>query len=215
LGGDDPENIIRFAFNPAVLDVPPGQVATTTVRLTAPRPSGGQEVTRPFAILATDGRQETRIDGSVIQSAANRRPVARVLLTLLGALAMIVGAFYPWLAESRLTGLDLELNQAVKVFRLPFDLSALRAFGFIIDLSQLARLVSAGSIEWVLAVLMTFGLTGKGGLSRKMALLGILVLATPFVALAVTGQGEWPALGAFLVLAGCILGYIGGLLVRR
>ena len=215
LGGDDPENVIRFAFNPAVLEVPPGQVATTTVRLTAPRPPGGQEVTRTFAILATDGRQETRIDGSVIQSAANRRPVARVLLTLLGALAMFVGAFYPWLAESRLTGLDLELNQAVKVFRLPFDLSALRAFGFIIDLSRLARLVSAGSIEWVLAVLMTFGLTGKGGLSRKMALLGILVLATPFVALAVTGQGEWPALGAFLVLVGCILGYIGGLLARR
>jgi hypothetical protein len=41
------------------------------------------------------------------------------------------------------------------------------------------------------------------------------VLATPFVALAATGQGEWPASGAFMVLGGCIAGYIGGLLARR
>jgi len=101
------------------------------------------------------------------------------------------------------------------VLHLPIDLSAVPVFGFLLDLSQVARFVSAGSVEWVLAVMMTFGLTGKGGLSRKMALLGILVLATPFVALAVTGQGEWPASGAFLVLGGCIAGYIGGLLARR
>jgi hypothetical protein len=48
-----------------------------------------------------------------------------------------------------------------------------------------------------------------------MALLGILVLASPFIALAVAGSGTWPAEGAFLVLGGCIIGYIGGLLARR
>jgi hypothetical protein len=216
LGGDDPENIIRFAFNPAVVDVPAGRVASTNVTLRAPRPPGGQQLTRPFAILATDGRLEARADGSVVQSAGERRPVARVLFTLIGALAMFVGAFYPWLADTRLTGLDLHVNRAIEVFNLPLNLQAVPLFGMTFDVTQLASLVSAGSLEWVLAALMVFGLTGpKGGLSRKMALLAILVLASPFVALAVVGRGTWPAEGAFLVLGGCILGYIGGLLARR
>jgi hypothetical protein len=52
-------------------------------------------------------------------------------------------------------------------------------------------------------------------LSRKMALLGILVVAAPLVAVAITGNATWPARGAVLVLAGCVAGYIGGLLARR
>jgi hypothetical protein len=216
VGGDDPENVIRFRFNPSVVDVAPGRVATTSVRVSAPRPPGGQEVTRTFAILATDGRQEARADGSLIQSAGERRPFARVLFTLLGAAAMIFGTFYPWLADTGLTGLQLDLNEAMRVFRIPIDLSAVRVGRFIINFSRFASLVSAGSVEWVLAVLMTFGLTGpKGGLSRKMALLGFLVLAAPFVVLILAGRATWPDLGALLVLGGCIAGYIGGLLVRR
>jgi hypothetical protein len=216
VGGDDPENVIRFKFKPNVVDVPPGMVARTTVSVRSPRPPGGQEATRSFAILATDGRQEVRADGSLIQSAGDPRPVARALFTLLGAAAMILGAFGPWLLDTGLTGRQLDVNEAVRVFKLPIDLSAIRVGNFIVDVRPFAGFISAGNIEILLAVLMIFGLTGpKGGLTRKMALLGFLVLAAPFVVLILAGSATWPDWGAVLVLGGCIAGYIGGLLVRR
>ena len=34
---DDPEDVVRFTFAPGMVDVPPGQAATTTVTLTASR----------------------------------------------------------------------------------------------------------------------------------------------------------------------------------
>ena len=93
--GNDPENIVRFTFGPGVLDIPPGQVASTTVTLAASRPPAGQQVTRPFVILASDGQSEVQAEGSLIQSSAERRPLARLLLTVLGGLAMIIGVFLP------------------------------------------------------------------------------------------------------------------------
>lgn len=106
LQGDDPENIVRFGFAPGVLDVAPGRLATAVVTVSAPRPSGGLEVTRPISVTATDGRSEVQAEGSVIQSVADRRPLARVLFTLLGALAMIVGSFRPWLSITARRGVD-------------------------------------------------------------------------------------------------------------
>jgi hypothetical protein len=120
-----------------MVDVPPGQVATTTVTLTASRAPAGQQLTRPFTILASDGRSEVQAEGSLIQSSAERRPLARVLLTLFG------------------------------------------------------------------------------GLSRLSALLGAALVVGTFVAFAITGRDVGPDTGAILVLAGCIAGYIGGLLARR
>jgi hypothetical protein len=48
-----------------------------------------------------------------------------------------------------------------------------------------------------------------------MAVLAILLLVAVFVALALAGQDFTPARGAFLTLAGCVIGYIGGLLAKR
>ena len=47
----------------------PGSWRPHVVRVRAPRPRGGTEVTRPFMITATDGRSETQANGSMIQSA--------------------------------------------------------------------------------------------------------------------------------------------------
>jgi hypothetical protein len=67
-----------------------------------------------------------------------------------------------------------------------------------------------------LAVLMIFGLTSRSGrLSRLSALLGALLVVGTFVAAALNGNDIRPDRGAVLVLAGCIAGYIGGLLTRR
>jgi len=211
LRGADPENIIRFAFNPGLVDVPPGQVAASAVTLTAPRPRGGQELTRPFTIMASDGRTETKAEGSLIQSRSASRPAWRIILTLLGAAAMIFGVLLPWRAATGDTGLDLTANMAIdvasRIFRVNLTLGPLAA---------IANWVSVGAVIILLAFLMVFGLTGpKGGLSRKMAILAILLLIGVFVALAVTGQDFAPARGAFLTLAGCVTGYIGGLLAKR
>jgi hypothetical protein len=207
LRGDDPESIIRFTFNPALVDVPPGRVAVSMVTLRAPRPGGGQELTRPFTVMASDGRVETRAEGSVIQSQAARRPAWRIILTLLGAAAMIFGALLPWRGNGE-RALDLTANAALAI--------ASRFFRLNVNLGMFGTILSAGLLMVAFALLMVFGLTGpNGGLSRKMAFLATLLLVGVFVALAVAGEDFTPARGAFLSLAGCVTGYIAGLLAKR
>ena len=58
--GDDPENVMRFAFTADTLQIPPGQMATTKVNITVSPAPSGQEVTRPFNIVASDGRGRLR-----------------------------------------------------------------------------------------------------------------------------------------------------------
>ena len=204
LRGDDPENIVRFAFVPSVLDIPPGQVASSNVTITAPRAPAGQQVTRPFAILASDGRSEVQAEGSLIQSSAERRPLARVLFTLLGALALIIGVFSPWRVVSDQQGVD-------------FTVAAFAdAFDFPLNLMGAEILISVGLAILVLAALMIFGLTGRSGrLTRLSALLAAVLVVGTFVAIAVVGGDIRPGRGAILVLLGCVAGYIGGLLARR
>jgi hypothetical protein len=202
--GDDPENILRFAFGPTTLDIPLGQVATTTVTVTAPWAPAGQQVTRPFRIVASDGRSETQAQGSLIQSSAERRPVARLLLTLFGALAMILGVLLPWRAVSDQRGVDLTVDRFAQVF------------GFSLNLGGAESLFSVGLAILALAILMIFGLAGRSGrLSRLSALLAALLLIGTFVAIAVAGGNIGPGRGAILVLAGCVAGYIGGLFAQR
>jgi hypothetical protein len=202
--GDDPENIVHFAFAPATLDIPAGQVTATTVTVSAARAPSGQQVSRPFTIVATDGRSEAQAQGSLIQSGADRRPLARVLLTILGALAMIIGVFRPWRAVSRQTGVDLNASSFMQVFNVNLNLA-----GF-------EQLISVGLAILALAALMIFGLTGRSGrLSRLAALLAALLVIGTFIAFALAGRDIGPAQGAILVFAGCVIGYIGGLLARR
>jgi hypothetical protein len=76
--------------------------------------------------------------------------------------------------------------------------------------------ISVGLAIVALAMLMIFGLAGRSGrLSRLSALIAALLLVGTFVAIAVAGRDIGPGRGAILVLAGCIAGYVGGLLARR
>ena len=94
-GGHDPERAVRFSFNPPVLDLAPGQSGAVRVEISAPRPDGGEEVTRPFTVVATDGSKETEATGSFVQESSDWRPVWRAILTVLGAVLMIVGRLPP------------------------------------------------------------------------------------------------------------------------
>ena len=183
LRGDDPENVLDFAFTPAELEVPAGQSVVSRMTFSGPRPPGGREVSRTFTVAATDGRSAATDTGSVIQSASDRRPWARVLLTIAGALLMIMGAL----------GLTIDVA-GDGLGALPLGL---------------ALVVFAG--------LMVFGLTGRSGrLSRMTAVLGALVaVALIVVPSMIEGVDVEGGQGVLIILAGCVLGYIGGLLARR
>jgi hypothetical protein len=139
--GDDPENIVRFTFAPGTVDIPPGQVASTTVTLTASRAPSGQQV---IMILASDGRSEVQAEGSLIRSTPERRPLARVLLTVFGGLAMIIGVFLPWRMVSELSGVDLNADTLMQVFNVGLNLAGYE------------RLISVGLAILVVAALMIF-----------------------------------------------------------
>jgi hypothetical protein len=205
LRGDDPENVIRFTFAPAVLDVPAGQLATSVVRVRAPRPPGGAEVTRPFMIMATDGRSEAQTNGSIVQSSSSRRPIARALFTLFGGLAMILAAFRPWRAVSEQLGVGIDVDELM------------RLFGFtLINLGGFEQFLSVGLALAGLGVLAIFGLTGRSGrLTRLAAFLGALLVIGVLVTFAISGNSGFPGTGALLALAGCISAYIGGKLIKR
>jgi P pilus assembly chaperone PapD len=212
LRGDDPENVVRFTFTPAVLQIPPGQVASSAVRLRAPRPAGGSQQTRPFTILATDGRSETQATGSLIQSSSSLRPVARALFTLLGGLAMIVGAFLSWVEERN--GVDIDASDIVRLVN-QVKVFGTWAIGDKVP-NVLISLASPGLAEAALGVVVMFGLTGRSGrLSRLAAMLGALVVVGTWILFTAGGEGASPGFGAWLALAGCVAGYIGGLLIKR
>jgi hypothetical protein len=228
LDGSDPERAIRFTFSLPVVDLGPGQEVEVFLRLDAWRPPPGQEWTRQFTITASDGyttvdasgslvqasspamapltghRSEAQAQGSLIQPSAERRPLARLLLTLFGALAMILGVLLPWLAVSDQRGVDLTVATLAQIF------------GFSLNLRGAEYWVSVGLAILALALLMIFGLSGRSGrLSRLSALIAALLLVGTFGAIAVAGGDLGPGRGAILVLAGCIAGYVGGLLARR
>jgi hypothetical protein len=226
LRGDDPENSLRFAFDPDVLDVAPGRLARSAVTIRAPGISGGRELNRPFTIAASDGQGEVVAEGTLVQTAAERRPLARILFTVLGALAMVLGAFLPFWggvveasSGAEATALDLNVDRVLQFFAN----AQLPSTGNRVLRSLIGRAGQLGSVGLVLiglGVLAVFGLTGRSGrLTRVAAFLGLAFVVVVFVAFAVGGVngnvGEGPGPGALLLGVGCVSAYVGGLLVRR
>lgn len=213
LSGHDPEESLRFELSPSSLQVQPGQEARVSVTVAAPRTPAGQEVTRPLTISASDGRADIRADGSVIQLASSRRGLARVVLTALGGLLMILGSLLRFVADTGSSAFDLTATQMAKEvdathpeFGIPDQLNA----------GGVENVVSIGLFLIVLAGLLVFGLTGRSGrLTRVSALLGAVVVVATFVGSATLAGGSGPASGAVVAFIGCAVGYVGGLVARR
>lgn len=222
LVGSDPKLAVHFLLEPHILEVGPAASAFARVTVTAARPEPGQEISRSLTLTAIDGGR--RIDTSItfvqatsaspmkslvqrdgpIESSEERRPLARLLLTLFGALAMILGALLPWRAGSEQRGVDLNLD----TFARTLDLN--------VNVGGAGSSISVGLVIMALGLLMIFGVGGRSGrLGRVGALVAAILLIGTFVTFAIAGDDIMPARGAILVLAGCIAGYIGGLLVKR
>jgi hypothetical protein len=212
----DDENAVRFVVEPSELVVPAGQVATARIGMHAPRPDGGREVNRPLTVSAWDGVTMAQAKGAFVQSASDRRPLARVLLTVLGALMMIIGAFRPWTSDPLGRGDQWNVSNIASVMNLdasPVE-EALNGAGL---LGTANMLVNAGSVVIMFAVVALFGLTGRSGRLTRAAALLCLVLVVAFLfalnlgplgAVAVSGHVAW-------VVLGCVAAFTGGLLAKR
>jgi len=214
LGGSDPESVVRFHFNPPLVQVPAGGRARAGVAVEGPRPMRGQEVSRQLIVHASDGQQEVSTAGTFVQESAiteGRRTGLRMLLTLLGAFAMALGAFMPWTnAPFRVPGVAWTFFAFASVVRI--QVPPLRD-----DIAAIIPniLISAGMVVIVLAVLALLGLTGKGRLTRLASGLALAFLALFLAVLGLGPLGVTPASGAFMVAAGAITAFIGGLLATR
>jgi len=222
--GHDPERVIRFTFTPPVLELAPGQGGGVRVDVSGPRPDGGEQVTRPFTVVASDGQRDTEATGSFVQESSDRRPMWRILLTLLGSLMMIAGAFLAWNVNSRLD-IPAELGPQVSpdITGLEWSLPALDVASNavapnlqFIDLpNNLDPLVSAGAVIIVLAALAMLGLTGSSGrLTRLAALVAAIGLAAFVVAVKLQDGTGQPGPGVFVIFAGCAIAFVGGLFAK-
>ena len=85
-GGHDPERVIRFDFSPPVIDLAPGQAGARPAadqRAAARRRRAGQPAVHRRGIRRLQGHRRHRQLRSGVES--DRRPLWRILLTLLGA----------------------------------------------------------------------------------------------------------------------------------
>ena len=214
LYGTDPEQVVRFAFRPSTLDDRAGAGRDVAdVRLSAPRPDGGETLTRPFTVVADDGRGAVDAAGSFVQSAGDRRPVWRVVLTVLGALLVAVGCFRDWVVndpDSLLPGLSTIAASIGRTAAAGAPGTAAEAAGLLRTLEPIER-----TLTLLLAGLMVFGLVGPTGRLTRMT--GVVVALT-MVVVALFWRSAGPfslADGTFLVAVGGLVGFVGGLCVRR
>lgn len=213
LRGADAEDLLGFAFRPAALHVGHGQQASAQVTVTAPRTPAGNEVTRAMRIVASDGRYDVRAEGSVIQFASSRRGLARVVLTVLGALFMFFGSLALQFVATGEHAVDLSVGRFAGLLA---DAGYVRQLDTAQVPGDLEQVASVGLVLMVLAGVVLFGLTGSSGrLTRYAAVLAAVVVVVTLVGWAALASAG-PGVGAFIVLlCGCVLAYAGGFLAGR
>jgi hypothetical protein len=126
------------------------------------------------------------------QSQSSGNMAGRVLLTLVGAAALIVGAFAEWIKGLRGTqlGLGALYNQTfVANVHLPLTV------GFVVLVAGLVAVV---------------GLATSGWLTRLAGALGIVVFILLWIQLYLHGAKTIPGAGVWLVLAGGLVTAVGG-----
>ncbi|MBD8063041.1 hypothetical protein [Oceanitalea stevensii] len=207
LGAVDSHGTARVTFTPPVVTAPPGGVGQARMTVDAPLPQGGESVTRELEVSADDGEGRLLAQAAFTQTSSDRRPLLRTLLVLGGAAFVLLGSLLPWNLLTSADGLTI------------VGTAPLAALGDVADISpdEGTHLVAAAArvLLAVLAVAMAFGVTGKGSLTRKTALL-VVLLSVAYVIAAITVRGAvlTLSLGLLLVWAGAVAGYIGGVLAR-
>jgi hypothetical protein len=209
----DDRRALEFQVSRPSVSLPPGGRATVGVTARPARAAAsGEPAAYPFRIVAQSGWDPPRsMDAELLHRpplpaaphfGREWLPVARIGLTLLGALLMILGANGAWL--NGVKGTDLTYASYMEtVFQTDVKAPPER-----LD----AIFVSLGLVVIVLAVFALLGLAGRTGLLTRLAagLALLLLLAyalTVGTSSASLGSGTYVAIfGAVLALGGGVVG---------
>ncbi|GAA4383222.1 hypothetical protein [Agromyces bauzanensis] len=196
------DGLARATFAPPQLAVGPGAVGQAQLSVSSPHPPANQVGVRRLEVEATDGMQSLSAVAELTQTAPNRRGPASRWLVIVGAILVAIGALSPWFE-----GLP-PLLPFVEWIRELLAMSSLTVGAQVVEPPLRLLLL-------VLAVMMIFGLAGKaGGLTRKSAILVVLLSAGFLIFLAITTFVPALTLGLPIIWVGALLGYIGGVLAR-
>ncbi len=206
--GRSNDGLVRARFTPPKLAIAPGAVGHARMSVSSPHPPARQVGVSRLEILVSDGIQSLTASAELTQTGPDRRRPAGRWLTLIGALLVLAGALIiPWF-ENASVNLDVgTLPQIV--------IDALRGGGLTFRSGLEVAEAPLRILLAVLAVAMLFGLTGKGGLIRKSAILVVLLCVAYVVSVSVA-DSAFPSLGFGIpiIVLGAVLCYIGGILVR-
>lgn len=202
LAGADDHGMARVTFDPAALTVAPGAVARTQMVVDAPRPPRGQTVARELAITASDGEGRLAATATFTQVTGERGPLLRILLVLLGAGLVVLGALLPWfLAFGDGGARIIEAASGLRTLDGRFEQLLVAAAGTRVLLVAVA-------------LGMVLGLTGSGRLTRLAALLAVVLSVGYVVAAVALGEAFVLSVGLLAVWCGAVLAYAGGVLAR-
>ncbi len=201
--GEDPEREVAFTFEPTAVAIPPGGEGWSRVRFSAKRPFSGEDRNRQLVVRAEGGHTPLAASATFIQKPTITRfrlYLLRVLVTLLGAGLMVVGAFLTWTGGLRGTEFTIPafLHLALSQTGEPPSIEGAMQF-----------FTSCGLGIIVLAVVSALGiLTARARLTKLGAGLGLVLLIGFIVVMASKGAGV--DLGVFVSLFGCLVALAAG-----
>ena len=202
--GEDPEHAVAFMLNPPTLTVPPGGQAAASVRVSAARPFSGTELHRQIMLRANGDGSQLSAAGTFIQMpwiTSFRLFLLRVVLTIVGVLLMIVGAFREWIAGQ--PGITFTYDEYV--------LAAFNTEVPAVGENIPEQLVSLGIVAIVLAAFALWGLLGRtGGATRFGGGFALVLMGAVFITLRLAGFAAQQ--GLVLVVVGAGTALVGGLI---
>lgn len=201
LSAQSEDGLARATFVPPALAIAAGAVGQAQMTVSGPHPPANQVVVRRLDVEATDGGQSLTAAAEFTQVGPDRRRPASRWLVIVGAILVVVGALSPWFDGYP------PLLPFVEWIRELLAMSQFTVESQVIEPPLRLLLL-------VLALMMAFGLSGKGGLTRKSAILVVLLTVGFLVYIAITSYLPALAMGLPIIWLGAVLGYIGGVLAR-
>jgi hypothetical protein len=208
IDADDAQGALALRVAQPTVSVPPGGSAAVRVQA---RPRNGRlsgtPRPYPFRVVAQTGWDAPRIMDGQLRYRPMLPPLSRnwliplrVLLTLLGALLMFVGANGEW--SPGVDGTDLTYDNYVE--------SAFETETPPPPESVDSIFVSVGLVPIVFAVFAVLGLASRTGLLTRLAA-GFALLVMIVFAFTMTNAGLSLESGVFVVILGTILALLGGI----
>src|SRR4051812_39823347 len=204
LGGGGPERGGAFAFQPPAVAVPPGGGGWARLRVSAKRPLSGEDRNRQLVVRAEGGHAQLVGSATFIQRPAITRfrlYLLRVLVTLLGAGLMILGAFLDWAGQVAGTAFTIPafLHIALGQKGAPPSIG-----------NPVAFFVSCGFAVIVLAAVAALGiLTPRGRLTKLGGAIALLLLIGFIVEMSSHDLGPGPFVSLFVSVVALAAGFMG------